>query len=88
MSKTPISKSQQRAMRLLGLTAVDSYDDAAAALENARAYPGYERDGVPAGHTWRTAAKLTDAELIEALGVEREEGFVVRDQIQIAEGGY
>ena len=87
MSTTPISKSQARAMRLLGLTAVDSYDAAATVLESARAYPGYERDGVPVGYTWRTAAKLTDAQLLQALGVEREE-IPHLSAIQIAEGGY
>jgi len=87
MSKTPISKSQQRAMRLLGLTAVDSYDAAAAAMESARAYPGYERDGVPVGHTWRTAAKLSDAQLLEALGIERED-IPHLSPAQITEGGY
>jgi len=84
---TPTSKSQQRAMRLLGLTAVESYEAAAAVLENARVYPGYEPDGVPVGHTWRTAAKLTDAQLLEALGVEREE-IPHLSAMQIAEGGY
>jgi len=87
MAITPISKSQQRAMRLLGLTAVESYDAAATALENARAYPGYERDGVPVGYTWRTAAKLTDAQLLKALGVRREENLHL-SAVQIAEGGY
>jgi len=58
MSK--ISKSQKRAMDLLGLAPVDGYDAAATALEAAGCY----RDGVPAGQTWRTAAKLSDADLL------------------------
>lgn len=63
MSKTPISKSQKRAMNLLGLTMADGYHATAAVLEAA----GYYRDGIPARHTWRTAAKLSDADLIAGL---------------------
>ena len=63
MSKTPISKIQTRAMRLLGLPAVDGYDAAATSLEAAGCY----RDGVPMGQTWRTAAKLSDADLLAGL---------------------
>ena len=56
--KTPISKSQTRAMKLAGLATVDSYEVAATALETA----GYRKDGIPQGHNWRTAAKLTDGD--------------------------
>jgi hypothetical protein len=63
MSKTPISKSQKRAMDLLGLAPVDGYDAAATALETAGCY----RDGIPAGQTWRTASKLSDADLLTGI---------------------
>jgi len=58
--ETPISKSQKRAMELAGLAPVDGYNAAATALEAA----SYYRDGLPAGQTWRTAAKLSDAALL------------------------
>ena len=61
--QTPISKSQTRAMRLLGLPAVDGYDAAATSLEAVGCY----RDGMPAGQTWRTAAKLSEADLLAGL---------------------
>jgi hypothetical protein len=63
MSKTPISKSQKRAMDLLGLAPVDGYDAAATALKTAGCY----RDGIPAGQTWRTASKLSDAALLAGI---------------------
>ena len=68
---TPISKSQTRAMKLAGLTTVDTYEAAASALETAR----YRKDGVPQGHTWRTAAKLSDADLLAAIVLSDEEIF-------------
>lgn len=58
--KTPISKSQARLMTLAGITSDDNYSAACEALIEA----GFSGSGVPAGGTWRTAAKLTDAELI------------------------
>ena len=63
--KTPISKSQTRAMKLAGLGTVDSYEVAATALEIA----GYRKDGIPQGHNWRTAAKLTDSELMAGIAI-------------------
>ena len=82
MSKTPISKSQKRAMDLLGLASVDGYSEAASALEAARCY----RDGIPAGQTWRTAAKLSDADLV--VGIRKsDEGFGM-SAVNIAEYGY
>ena len=67
--ETPISKSQTRAMSLLGLVSADSYEAAASALETA----GYRRDGIPAGQTWRSAAKMSDTELVAAIAVPEEE---------------
>ena len=64
--ETPISKSQTRAMKLAGLATVDSYEVAATALETA----GYRKDGIPQGHNWRTAAKLTDADLIAGITID------------------
>jgi hypothetical protein len=63
--KAPISKSQTRAMKLAGLASVDSYEVAAVALETA----GYRKDGIPQGQTWRTAAKLSDADLIAGITI-------------------
>ena len=64
--KTPISKSQMRAMKLAMLGTVDDYQVAATALETA----GYRKDGIPQGHNWRTAAKLTDADLIAGITID------------------
>lgn len=61
--ETPTSKSQIRAMKLAGLMSVEGYEAAAAALESA----GFIRDGIPAGQTWRSAAKLSDADLIAGI---------------------
>ena len=66
--KTPISKSQTRAMKLAGLSTVDDYQVAATALENA----GYRKDGIPQGHNWRTAAKLSDVDLIAGIKIDFE----------------
>ena len=63
--KTPISKSQTRAMKLAGLGTVDDYQVAATALETA----GYRKDGIPQGHNWRTTAKLTDSELMAGITI-------------------
>ena len=82
MSKTPISKSQKRAMELLGLASVDGYSEAASALEAA----GCCRDGIPAGQTWRTAAKLSDADLVAGIR-KSDEGFGM-SAVNIAEYGY
>jgi len=69
--ETPISKTQARAMALAGLAKVDSYEAAAQALENAK----LRRDAVPVGGTWRTAAKMTDAEFMSAIRLTRNENF-------------
>jgi hypothetical protein len=74
---TPVSKSQKRAMSLLGITEPNYYADAAKALEAKRV----EGDGIPAGHSWRTAAKLTDAELLAELAATE----VMRDEQRSAE---
>ena len=60
--KTPISKSQARLIALVGITTADNYSAASESLVEA----GFSGSGVPAGGTWRTAAKLTDVELIAA----------------------
>jgi hypothetical protein len=60
---TPISKSQERAMKLAGLSPVRTYEEAKTALEAA----GYSETGIPAGETWRTAAKISDAALLTAI---------------------
>jgi hypothetical protein len=69
-TNTPVSESQKRAMALLNVTLTETpcYARAAAALE-AKGL-GVDGSGIPAGHTWRTAKKLTDAELLSALHVE------------------
>ena len=59
----PVSKTQKRAMKLAGLVKCDDYATAAKSLESAR-LPG---DGIPAGQTWRTIAKLSDSELLTLL---------------------
>ena len=68
-AKTPISKSQTRALKLAGLAMVDGYGVAANSLETA----GYRTDGIPQGHNWRTAAKLTDADLIAGITIDFDE---------------
>ena len=64
----PVSKSQKRALKLMGLPATESYQTAAKTLENAWCRP----DGIPQGCTWRTAANLTDAALIAGIKVDYE----------------
>jgi hypothetical protein len=63
--ETPISKSQTRAMNLLNLAPVTTYDAAGSALETA----GYRRDAIPVGSNWRQAAKLSDVDLIAAIAL-------------------
>jgi len=55
-------------MNLAGLAPVETYQEAAAVLESAY----LRRDGIPMGGTWRTAAKMSDAELMAAIGVTFE----------------
>jgi hypothetical protein len=66
--ETPVSKSQKRALKLMGLPATDSYKTAAKSLEAAWCRP----DGIPHGCTWRTAASLTDAALIAGIKIDYE----------------
>lgn len=68
MKDTPVSKTQIRALRLLGLGQAETYSEAADRLEA----NGFSRDGMPLDHTWRTTAKLSDAELIHLLKIDRE----------------
>jgi hypothetical protein len=63
---TPISKSQKRALTLVGLAPAATYDAAATALDAAN----FRRDGIPTGHTWRSAAKLSDAELLAGITLD------------------
>ncbi|MEN6537620.1 MAG: hypothetical protein ABFD60_10615 [Bryobacteraceae bacterium] len=62
----PISKSQIRALRLLGLTIPSGYTAAGDTLESKNC----KREGIPAGMTWRQAAKLSDADLLATIRVE------------------
>lgn len=66
---TPASKTQSRVLNLLSLTVSSSYDDCAATLESA----GLPRDAMPRGATWRAVAKMSDSELLAALGREQAE---------------
>lgn len=74
MAEYPISKSQARLTSILNLTTDGTANHAARVLEAA----GYSPDAVPAGGTWRTAAKLTDDELVAAtrLSQDREPRIV------------
>jgi hypothetical protein len=65
--KTPISKSQARLIALAGITTADNYSAASEALVEA----GFSGSGVPAGGTWRTAAKLIDEQLVAATKIDR-----------------
>lgn len=53
-------------MKLAGIGTVDGYQAAATALETA----GYRKDGMPQGHNWRTASKLSDADLIAGITID------------------
>ena len=64
----PTSKSQDRACGLLGLTHDGTYASAARALDTLFV----SSDGLPADHTWRSAAKLGDAELVAGLTGDRD----------------
>ena len=67
MSRTPASKTQIRAMALLGMTPNSDYERAAAAIS---ARLGYGVSEIPAGHSWRSVAKLSDADYLALLGTE------------------
>lgn len=75
MSETPSSKSQQRIMDLLGIEHDGTYSHAARILE-AQNLP---TDGLPLGETWRTAGKLSDADLLTALGNPTAQTVAVAD---------
>jgi hypothetical protein len=62
-STTPVSKAQKRAARLLGVGVRATYTEMAEAFEAA----GIARDGLPTNHDWRSAAKLSDDELVTLL---------------------
>lgn len=62
--QTPISKTQIRAMALLGIEPGHCYACAAEALT---AKLGYGMSEIPVGHTWRTIAKLSDADYLALL---------------------
>lgn len=68
MSMIQISVSQKRVMRLLNLAPVVCYQDATAALEAVE----MEGSGIPHGHTWHAAAKLSDEQLLAAIGWTEE----------------
>lgn len=69
-------------MSLLGIAPVDGYDAAATSLEAVGCY----RDGIPMGQTWRTAAKLSDTELLA--GLRREEETPHMSAADIIEYGF
>jgi len=64
--KIEASKSQKRLAGLVGVAGYQCYADATRSLEAA----GYAGSAVPAGHSWRSAAKLNDAELVAACTLE------------------
>jgi hypothetical protein len=66
LMETQISKSQKRALEILKLAPTSDYQVAAKTLERA----GYLPQGIPVGHSWRTAAKLSDADLIAGITVD------------------
>ncbi len=63
MSELPASKSQTRLLHLLSLTSDGTYNMSGRLLEAA----GMPKDGLPSRHSWRTAGKLSDADLLAAL---------------------
>lgn len=56
MPNQPISRSQRRACTLLNIAHDQTYHGAATTLSAA----GLPADGLPDGHTWRSAAQLSD----------------------------
>ena len=63
------SKSQIRAAKVLGI-AVDPINDEYADVAARLAATWMPEDGIPSGHTWRSAAKLSDDELVKLLKSE------------------
>ena len=66
MATTMASKAQSRAMRLLSIESDGTYEHTSGVLAAA----GYPADGVPSQHTWRSAAKLSDTDLVALLRAE------------------
>ena len=62
------SKSQIRAAKIAGLAIEGNYEEIATALDAAN----LERSGLPAGKTWREAAKMSDTDLIAAIAISDE----------------
>ena len=83
MKETPISKSQERAIRLLGLANAAGYAQAAEILEA----QGFRRDGLPMNETWRSAAKLSDQELVVKLNNDRTSSEIEETVID-GQGGW
>lgn len=59
---TPTSNSQARLLKLLNASVPSEYSEAAKLLESLN----MRSDAIPQGGTWRTAKKLSDAELLAA----------------------
>ena len=71
--ETPASKAQARLLALIGTSCPASYEAAASLLEDAK----MRRDAIPFGGTWRSAAKMTDSELLNACKVAIETETVI-----------
>lgn len=71
---TPTSNSQARVLKLIGVAVPADYADAAKALDAA----GCREDGIPQGGTWRTAKKMSDAELLAAVKIDHEAAWFAR----------
>lgn len=68
-NKTPVSVTQTRVLRLLGLQETEYREQASERLRAA----GVSGSGIPDGMTWAQVRKMTDRELIEKLKQERRE---------------
>jgi hypothetical protein len=67
----PASKSQTRLLKLINATVSDDYATNAITLEKA----GFIASGIPAEHTWRSVAKLSDSDLLAAAQNDEYVGF-------------
>jgi hypothetical protein len=67
---TPVSKAQARLLALNGLPKGESYAHAADMLTRA----GHHGSAIPPGHTWRSAGKLADHELLSQTKIEFPSG--------------
>lgn len=63
MAETMTSKSQARACKIANLKPGETYDETKDILISA----GLQGSGIPNGHTWRTAKKLSDDELLNSI---------------------